>query len=242
MTGLTPADLHDLLDPGATSLAVASRRATTSSVARSATATTLSIMGNNNQGTGNNIHVRARATSVTTCTSSETTPTSPGTTSSPGIGSFGNNMSIIGDNSSRSGNNTNLGAFGFANNIGLIGSAATGSGNNTNMSPFVRVRAELRGGRRRCGWSRGTTPTPSCSVGSPRTSLSSAAVLTVPATTRNGIVQLRAGRIRSRTTPATTMAAGSTSRSSRDDGAELLRAGLLQLLRCAVRELARLYR
>jgi hypothetical protein len=40
------------------------------------------IMGNNNDGTGNNTML-ARATSVTTCTGSETTPTAQGTTPSP---------------------------------------------------------------------------------------------------------------------------------------------------------------
>ena len=45
-------------------------------------------------------------------------------------------LSLTGDNSSFSGNNRNLGAFGFANNIGLIGSAASDSGNNTSGSPL----------------------------------------------------------------------------------------------------------
>ncbi len=92
-------------------------------------------MGNDNQGTGNNIMLGAGNFGNNMHWIGDNADGS-GNNTVVGIGSIGNNMSIIGDNSQGSGNNSNLGAFGFANNIGLIGSAASDSGNNTNGSPL----------------------------------------------------------------------------------------------------------
>ena len=93
------------------------------------------IMGDDNQGTGNNIQLGAGNFGNNMHFIGDNADFS-GNNIVAGIGSLGNNMSIIGDSSDGSGNNFNLGAFGFANNIDLIGSSAVGSGNNTNVSPF----------------------------------------------------------------------------------------------------------
>ncbi len=93
------------------------------------------IMGDDNQGTGNNIQLGAGNFGNNMHWIGDNADGS-GNNIVTAIGSLGNNMSVIGDNSGGSGNNFNFGAFGFANNIGLIGSAASGSGTNTNVSPF----------------------------------------------------------------------------------------------------------
>ena len=79
-----------------------------------------------------------------------------------GIGSFGNNMSVIGDNSAAIRQQLgNLGAFGFANNIGLIGSAASESGNNTQ-------RVGRSAGSRRTSCSSATVPTDRATTPTPQ--------------------------------------------------------------------------
>ena len=49
---------------------------------------------------------------------------------------FANNIGLIGSAAQDSGNNTNVSAFGFAQNFVLVGDGADGSGNNTHVSPF----------------------------------------------------------------------------------------------------------
>ncbi len=118
--------------------------------------------------------------------------------------------------SDESGNNTNLGAFGFANNIGLIGSAATGSGNNSNTSGFG-------------GFAQNTALIGSGADGSGNNEGIFNFALVGPGVDDAGNND---GRLQCRDLPRR--------------GTELRRAGLLQLLRSAirsaVRKLTRLYR
>lgn len=128
-----PDDLSDLFDP--TSLVTLQPSGTNLVGSPFSYGNNTFIMGNRNDGTGNNIILGAGNVGNNMHFIGNNADGS-GNNLVTGIGDFGNNMSIIGNRSDRSGNNTLIGTGGFANNIGLIGSRSDRSGNNTNASAF----------------------------------------------------------------------------------------------------------
>jgi hypothetical protein len=130
-----PTDLNDLLNLNPTQILQLQPSGTNLVGSLFSYGNNTAIMGDDNQGTGNNIQLGAGNFGNNLHFIGDDADFA-GNNIVTGIGSFGNNMSVIGDSSNLSGNNGSLGAFGFANNLGLIGSAATLSGNNANTSGF----------------------------------------------------------------------------------------------------------